>query len=99
MLSEDSIYFILKLIIYYHWAWSRIKVSAISTSLDIRLESGDMENRVQSHKILRQGQFVKNLTNPLHNMEKPNPPMTQFEWTTQIQMFSTQQNILVDLKR
>ena len=72
------IHFILRLSIYHHWAWSSTKVCAISTSLDIRLESGDMENRVQTHKGLRQGQFVSNLTNLLCNMERTNPPMTQF---------------------
>ena len=55
MLIEDVIHFILRLGIDHHWAWSSAKVYAISTSLDIRLESGDMENRVQTHKSLRQG--------------------------------------------
>ena len=45
---EDAIHFILRLSIYHLWAWSSAKVHAISTSLDIRLESGDMENRVQT---------------------------------------------------
>ena len=50
MLTEDAIRFILRLSIYHHWVWSNAKVHAISTSLDIRLESGDIENRVQTHK-------------------------------------------------
>ena len=45
MLAEDVIHFILRLSIYYHWASSNAKVHPISTSLDIKLESGDMENR------------------------------------------------------
>ena len=52
MLSEDSIHFILRLIIYYHWSWSSTKVRAISTSLDIRLKSGDIENGLQTQKDL-----------------------------------------------
>ena len=55
MLTENLIHFILRLSIYHHWAWSSDMVHAISTSLDIRLESGDMENKVQNRKVLRQG--------------------------------------------
>ena len=76
MLEEDAIHFIVSLSIYYHWAWSSAKVHAISTSLDIWLESGDMENRVQTLKGLRKGQFVSNLANLLCNTERTNPPTT-----------------------
>ena len=78
MLIEDGIHFILRLSIYHHRAWSNAKIRAISTSLDVKLESGNMENRVQTRKGLRQGQFVGNLTNPLCNTERTNLPMTQF---------------------
>ena len=83
------IHFILRLSIYHHQTWFSAKVYAISISLDIRLESGDMENRVQTHKGFRQGQFVSNFTNLLHNTEGTNPPMTQLVRTTQSQMLST----------
>ena len=77
-LTEDTIHFILRLSIYYYWALASAKVCAISISLDIRLKSGDMKNRVQTHKGLRQGQFVSNLTNPLCNAKRTNLPTTQF---------------------
>ena len=64
----------------------------------MKLESGDMGNKVQARKGLRQGQFVSNLTNFLCNIERTNPPKIQFVWTTQSQMLSTQQQILANLK-